>query len=148
MNMTRTLKLAYKFAQQSDPELASPEIKVEPADTLVQKAVDMLKKINPSYFVGVRKIVISTSSAYGFVESGPGKDPAIIHINLSKIKSDVQSKYGGMGKEQMEQEIAREIASVISHERGHISSYNPQQGFVGGEGPAEQEEKNMAMKLK
>jgi len=35
-------------------------------------------------------------------------------------------------------------AIVIAHEKGHVGSFEQQQGFVGGESPAEQEEKRVA----
>lgn len=135
-----------KFAQQTDPELSSPDIKIEPIEGNIQKAVDLLKKINPSYFVGVRKIVVDTGSGFGHVSSGPGQDPAIIHLNLSKIKSEIQSKLGKASKEEQDKELVRQIAIVISHERAHTISYNPTTGFS-GEGLAEQEEASMIPKI-
>jgi hypothetical protein len=138
-----------KFAQQiNDPELASPQITVEPADTLIQKAVDLLKKSNPSYFVGVRKIVLDSGSAYGFVESGKDKDPSVIHLNLQKIKSEIAFKLSNLPKDQQEQEVVRQIAMTIAHEKGHINSYKPETGFVGGEQPAEAEANRVAPNLK
>lgn len=138
-----------KFAQQiNDPELASPQIKVEPADTLIQKAIDLLKKSNPSYFVGVRKIVLDNGSAYGFVESGGGKDPSVIHLNLNKIKSEIAFKLSNLPKDQQEKEVVRQIALTIAHEKGHINSYKPDKGFVGGENPAETEAGKMEPVLK
>lgn len=130
----------------TDPELASPDIKVEPMESNIQKAVEMLKKINPSYFVGVRKIVVDTGAGYGHVSSGPGQDPSVIHINLSKIKNEIQSKLGGASKEQQERELVRQIASTISHERGHVASFKPETGFP-GEAPAEAEESSMIGKI-
>lgn len=135
-----------KFAQaQMDPELASPEIKIEPVDTIIQQAVNLLKKINPGYFIGVRKIVVDTggSGAFGHVASGPKDDPTVIHLNLPKIKSEIQSKMQGASQEQMNKELIRIVAEIISHERGHVKSFNPQGGFVGGESSAESEEKSM-----
>lgn len=138
-----------KFAQAiNDPELASPQIKVEPADMLIQKAVDLLKKSNPGYFVGVRKIVVDNGNAYGFVESGQGKDPSVIHINLQKIKSEIQFKLSNLPKDQQEQEMIRQIAMTLAHEKGHINSYKPETGFAGGELPAEAESNKMQSALK
>lgn len=141
----KNIKLAQ---QQNDPELAFPQIKIEPMDSLIQKAVEMLKKINPNYFVGVRKIVVDNgSAAFGHVASGPGQDPAVIHINLSKIKSDLQSKMSGGSPQDLEKEVVKSIASTLSHERGHISSFKNETGFQGGEAPAEAEENNMHSKI-
>jgi len=137
-----------KQAQQNDPELASPEIKIEPMEGIIDKAVKLLKSINPSYFIGVRKIVVDTgSSGYGHVASGQGNDPAVIHINLPRIKNELQGKLSGASPEQFEKELVRQVASVISHEKGHISSYKAETGFSGGESPAENEEHQMGQRI-
>lgn len=136
-----------KFSQQiTDPELASPEIKIEPMESNITKAVELLKKQNPNYFVGVRKIVVDTGMGYGHVSAGGGEDPAVIHINLSKIRAEIQSKLGTAPKEQQEQELVRQIALTISHEKGHVSSYKPEIGFP-GEAPAETEASSMMGKI-
>jgi hypothetical protein len=139
-----------KVAQQEqlDPELSSPEVKIEPADAEIQKAIALLKSINPSYFVGVRKIVVDAGGgAYGFVESGQNKDPAVIHINLAKIRNELKSKLPAATKEQFEKELVRQIATTVSHERGHIKSFKPETGFEGGESPAESEERQMLSRI-
>jgi Cu2+-containing amine oxidase len=74
---------------------------------------------------------------YGFVESGKDKDPAIININMSKIKQESNSD-----------DAVISAAITIAHEKGHITSYNDSQGFVGGEAPAEQEERRVASWIK
>lgn len=135
-----------KFSQQLDPELSSPEIKIEPVDTYIQKAVDLLKKVNPSYFIGVRKIVADTGAGFGHVSSGGGQDPAVIHINLPKIKTELQSKLRGAPQDQFDKEFIRQIAITISHEKGHVVSFKPESGFP-GEQPAESEEHSMATKI-
>lgn len=136
-----------KFSQQvADPELASPEIKIEPMDSNINKAVDLLKKLNPNYFVGVRKIVVDTGEGYGHVSAGGSEDPTVIHINLPKIRAEIQSKLGNATQEQQEQELVRQIAFTISHEKGHVSSYSPQTGFP-GEAPAESEADTMMGKI-
>jgi hypothetical protein len=117
------------LAQVVDQQVAGPNIIIEPMEPLLQKAVDRLKKMDPNLFVGVKKIVIKPSSAYGFVESGPGKDPSVININLSRIKQEMANR--------SEEEIIDALAQVIAHERAHIKSYKDDQGFVGGEQPAE-----------
>jgi hypothetical protein len=151
MNITSLKAKAHAFLKEAqtptDPELASPSVVVEPADTIIQQAVDKLKSINPSYFVGVRKIVVDTGQGYGHVAAGGGNDPAVIHINLSRIKSEVSSKMSGANQEQMQQEMVRQVASTIAHEKGHVASYKPDQGFVGAEQPAEAEAAQMAPKL-
>jgi hypothetical protein len=137
------------YQQPTDPELASPEIKIEPADTLIQQAVNLLKKINPNYFIGVRKIVVDTGgNSYGHVASGPQDDPTVIHINLPKIKSEIQSKLGNLSKEDQEKELIRQIALIVSHEKGHTFSFKPEIGFQGGEQPAEAEATSIGNTLK
>jgi len=133
--------------QQTDPELVSPEVKVEPADTYIQKAINLLKQQNSNFFVGVRKVVVDTGEGFGHVASGPGQDPAVIHINLQKIKSELKSKLQGASPKQFDKEMVRQIALTISHEKGHVSSYKPETGFVGGEAPAEASESAMMQKL-
>lgn len=123
-----------RLAQAGDPELEGPNVRIEPMESVVQKAVDLLKQKDPNYFKGVRSIVLNTSgSSYGHVESGPNKDPAIINLNFARIKQEVSSKGGS------EEDIIRAVAEIIAHEKGHVASYKSEQGFVGGENPAEQE---------
>lgn len=136
-----------KFSQQMDAELASPDIKIEPGDTYIQKAVELLKRMNPNYFVGVRKIEADMGEGLGHVASGPGQDPTIIHINLPRIKSELQSKLSGATPDQFEKEFVRQIALTIAHEKGHVGSFKQESGFAGGESPAQSEESSMMGKL-
>jgi len=126
-----------KYAQnpqiQQDAELKSPNIIVEPLNPVISKAIKLLQRMDPNYFIGARKIVITMSPNYGFVQSGPGKDPAVININLSRI---IAESGGNLGSP----EAVLAAATTIAHENGHVRSYNESQGFVGGEGPAEAEE--------
>ena len=123
-----------KLAQAIDTELDSPNVRIEPMESVVQKAVDLLKQKDPNYFKGVRSVVLNASgSSYGHVESGPDKDPSIINLNFARIKQEVMSKGGS------KEDIVRAVAEIIAHEKGHVASYKPEQGFVGGENPAEQE---------
>lgn len=123
-----------RLAQAVDPELESPNVRIEPMESVVQKAVELLKQKDPNYFKGVRSIVLNTSgSSYGHVESGPNKDPAIINLNFARIKQEVLANGGS------DEDIVRAVAEIIAHEKGHVASYKPEQGFVGGENPAEQE---------
>jgi hypothetical protein len=136
-----------KFSQQvADQELASPEIKIEPTESNIQKAVELLKRVNPNYFIGVRKIVVDTGTGFGHVSSGGGADPTVIHINLLKIRAEIQSKLGNAPKDQQDKELVRQIALTISHEKGHVSSFKPETGFP-GEAPAETEESSMMSKI-
>lgn len=123
-----------KYSQQVDQELDSPNVIVQPMEPVINKAINLLKRMDPSYFKGVRRIQVSPANMYyGFVEAGQDKDPAIININMAKIKQQ------GDGVD-----AVITAATTIAHERGHVQTYNPQQGFVGGEVPAEAEEQRVA----
>ena len=127
-----------KYAQQiSDLELDGPNVVVQPTEPVINKAINLLKKMDPGYFKGVRRIQVSPASMYyGFVESGPDKDPTVVNINMSKInqqsgsENDINAVFAA--------------ATTIAHEVGHVRSYNQEQGFVGGESPAEAEERRVA----
>ncbi len=124
-----------KDAQQIDQELQGPNVVIEPMQPVISKAVEVLKRMDPSYFVGIRKIKAGISQSFGFVESGPQKDPAVVNLNLSMI-SQKAKEYN------MSPVLAASV--VIAHECGHVKSFDQQQGFVGGESPAETEEKRVA----
>lgn len=119
----------FKLAQ-----VGSPSITIQPGKPEANCALDILKLWNPSYFTNVEKIVIGPSPNYGYVESGPEKDPAVIYINADRIVSEAGQQSG--------KEAAIATASVIAHEKGHVSSFDPEKGFVGGEAPAEAEERS------
>lgn len=127
--------LFYKLAQMPgiDQELESPNVVVQPGTPVIQKAVEVLKRMDPNYFKGARQIVVGVSPHFGHVESGPGKDPAVININLNRIVQEAGGQTQGP-------EVVVAAAVIIAHEAGHVKSFNAQQGFVGGEAPAEQEE--------
>jgi hypothetical protein len=120
--------LFYKTAQ--DSQLQSSDVIIENATPVISKAVQLLKRYNSSIFVGVRKIVVTPSHAFGFVNSS---EPTIVHLNLSKIVS-------GTGNNTPEEIIA--VAEIISHEIGHVKSYKSEKGFEGGEVPAEKGEQD------
>ena len=138
-NITEDYKSAAELItcafNQPDPQLQSPNVVIEPANSLIQKAVDLIKKIEPGYFSGVRKIVVSSSPDYGHVESGPNKDPATINVNIARIQNEGQGS---------EKDMVRALATTIAHERGHVKSFDTNLGFQGGEGPAVAEEQRIA----
>lgn len=146
---------AIKLAQAADEAfIAGPDVQIDPSiKGDVQSAVDELRKTDPSFFKGVSKVVGITSSAFGEVQS---TDPTVIHINLPKIKQKIQSDLGSQynpsdpkHKDLFKEALKRAIVETISHEKGHVKDYNPEQGkFPGGEGVAEQSEKEMMQKLK
>jgi len=122
-----------KLAQEEiDVELDSPNI-IMPGEPTIQKAVQILQRMDPMYFKGVRRIDVVSSANYGHVESGPDKDPAVVNINLSRIAQESGGPTAGP-------EATMAAAIVIAHEVGHVRTFDAQQGFVGGEGPAEAEE--------
>jgi len=129
--------------KSSDPELDSPEVKIEPMNSFIQKAVQKLKQIDPNYFKGVRQIKVNSGNGFGFVESGPNKDPAVINLNLSRIENEVRSKSTGASPQQIEEAIVQALAETIAHEKGHTKSYDPKFGFQGGEGPSTAEEQRI-----
>lgn len=132
------LKLATKFHRQAfapnpDPELESPTVIIQPMEGLVQQAVNRIKQMEPNYFKGVRSIIIEPQSHYGSVESGPEKDPTVIHLNYNRIRQEITAQGGS------DEDVINSIIQTIAHEAGHVKSFSPEQGFVGGEQPAEQE---------
>lgn len=52
-----------RLAQAVDPELDSPNVRIEPMESVVQKAVDLLKQKDPNYFKGVRSVVLNASGS-------------------------------------------------------------------------------------
>lgn len=133
------LKLAQAFeeAAKSDPAVSGPNVVIQPMEPIIDRAVKILKRMDSNFFSGVRTINVTPgTSNLGFVESGENKDPAIININMGKIKSLT----AGMNPE----EAVVQTALTIAHERGHIKSYSTEQGFVGGENPAEAAEAQTA----
>lgn len=134
------------FAQQVDQELESPQVRIEPQETLVEKAVEKIKKLDPNYFKGVRSVVSGSMSGYGEVRSGPTEDPAVIHLNFQRIKNEVTSKNPGASKEQIDEAIINAIVETIAHEKGHIKGYKPETGFTPESG-AEQEAKEIITKI-
>lgn len=143
MNYANFYKIAYHNFYKSiillaqamgvDQELSGPNVVVEPMEPVVQKAISLLKRMDPNYFSGVRKVVVSPASMYyGFVESGPDKDPSIINVNMAKIKQESGPA------------AVIAAATTIAHEKGHVGSFENTQGFVGGEAPAEVEEQRVA----
>jgi hypothetical protein len=116
-----------KYAQ-----VGSPQITIQPGKPEADCALAILKAWNPNYFLEVARIVIGPSPNYGYVQSGPDKDPAVIYINADRIIQEAGTQQG--------KAAAIACASVIAHEKGHISSFKEENGFQGGESPAIAEE--------
>jgi hypothetical protein len=128
--LSRFVDAFVKWAQ-----LESPNVTIQPGRPEANCALEILKRWKPDYFVGVREIVIGPSSDYGHVESGPDKDPTVIHVNADRIVQE-------SGGQQRGRAAALACAQVIAHEKGHVASFNPEQGFVGGETPAQAQEQD------
>lgn len=140
MNVYRYASIFAKTAL-FDAELASPEVVIEPFETIVDAAIKKIRKfVDPNYFKGIRKIKITPGPNYGHVRSGPDQDPTIVNINANRVKQEL--------KDVPEEEIVNIIASILGHEVGHVRSFDEQQGFVGGETPADAEEERVLSLLR
>jgi hypothetical protein len=133
MDIRKLAMYAGVFLRHAQDSINTPNVTIQPGRPEANCALEILKLWKPDYFVGVRNIVIEPSANYGHVESGAGKDPAVIYLNADRIVSESGGQQGG-------QAAALATAKVIAHEKGHVASFNPQQGFVGGETPAEGQE--------
>ena len=147
-------KLAVKLAQAVNQALVdSPSVQIDPSiQKDVQSAVDKIRQSDPSFFKGVSKIVGLTGGPFGKVES---TDPTVIHVNLSRIKQQVQQQMGSNYKpsdpkhqEALKEALERSIVETVSHERAHVLDFDPEQNkFPGGEGVAESGGKSMMQKM-
>ena len=133
MDIRRLTMYADVFLKQAQDNTNTPNVTIQPGRPEANCALDILKLWQPGFFVGVKNIIIGPSANYGHVESGPGKDPTVIYLNADRIVAESGGQQGG-------QAAALATAKVIAHEKGHVASYNQQQGFVGGENPAETQE--------
>lgn len=130
------LNLLYRFGQLNeapDQMTNGPNVEIQPMEGTIQKAVKLLQRMDPNYFIGVKKIEVGSESNYGHVES---KNPTIIHVNLQKIIQEAGGKAEG-------REATISSAVSIAHEASHVKSYNQEQGFVGGESVAQAEEQKI-----
>lgn len=135
------LNKLYKLGQLDDAQLKSPNIEIQPAEGTIQKAVKLLQRMDPNYFVGVRKIEVGAESNYGHVSSGDNQDPTVVHINLQRIINEADGKADG-------REAIINAAVAIAHESGHVKSYDDKNGFVGNESPAQAEEQKVTNWIK
>jgi hypothetical protein len=130
MKVLKISKFADVFFKKA--QVGTPNITIQPGKPEATCALEILKAWKPDYFLNVKEIIIGPSANYGFVESGPDKDPSVIYINADRIIQEAGAQQG--------RAAALGCAEVIAHEKGHVESYDDQQGFVGGETPAEAEE--------
>jgi|SRR5690606_4158838 len=133
MDVKKLTKLAELYFLHTKAQVGTPNITIQPGRPETNCAVDILKLYNPSMFINVKEIIVGPSANYGHVESGPDKDPSVIYVNADRIVSE-------SGGQQSGKAAAIATAQVIAHEKAHVESYDPAQGFIGGEAPAEAEE--------
>jgi len=120
-----------------DPQTASPNIVVEPIDSNIQAAVELLKRMDGNYFAGVSKIVAGTEANYGHVNSS---EPTIVHINLSRIANETKN-------DNSKRNVIISLAITIAHEVAHVKSFDGK-NFVGNEGPSQAEENKVSNWIK
>lgn len=141
--------------------LGTPEVTIAPAlRQEVQKAVERIKSdVDPNYFKNVSKIDVLMGGPFGQVTSD---DPAVVKVNLSKIKQEVKKQLDNRFKQEnvkyednnpehqkiFDEVLTRAIVEVVAHEKGHVEDFQPQKSpqgdflggkFPGGEGVAESE---------
>lgn len=124
------------YSDKNSPNItkvANTSIVIEPFEPLIKKAIELLNNKIPGYLNNIKKIIVVPGSPdfYGKVESDKTD---VIFISLQKI-------IGAMsGRTDDEKVIA--IAQVIGHEKKHLDMK-----FQGGEGPSEQEEKEVLKRI-
>lgn len=134
----RILNELFKAGQlNSDPQAASPNIIIEPIDSNIQAACELLKRMDSNYFAGVSKIVAGAEANYGHADS---REPTVAHINLNRITNETKG-------DNSKRNIIIALAVTISHEVAHIKSFDGET-FVGGESPALAEENKVTNWIK
>ncbi len=135
------------FAQQETKEnmenIGSTRVTIEPSNAYVDKAVNLLEKSAPEVLKEIANIRTDLNKdVYGEYISS---EPHTVHLNMKKIEQEVRSKLGQGAQEDIEQEIVRQSAIVLSHEMGHLHAYT--QSKDSSENPAEQKEKEVAQRI-
>ena len=151
-------------AQQKGPSvetLGSPEVVVAPQlQGEMTDAIQRIKQeVDPEYFKNVSRIDVLMGGPYGQVTSD---DPAVVKINLPKVKQEVKRQLAEKANKEniqfnagdprhqkiFDEVLTRALIEVVSHEKGHVEDFKPKVGpggeflggdFPGGEGPAESE---------
>ena len=127
-------------AQKTDPIVSTPRVRIEPQETIVEKAVSKITNKIGNYFVGVSTVKTDNSiSGYGETRSD---DPTIFYLNLGKFKNEVFPKIKQMNPNASPQDLedlfANAIAETLAHEKGHMKDVS-QTGVLAPESVAEQE---------
>lgn len=145
----------------STETLGTPEVVVAPTlRSEIQEAITRIKEeVDPSYFKNVSRIDVLMGGPYGQVSSD---DPAVVKINLSRIKNEVKQQLNNRFNQEnvqfdasnpehqkiFDEILTRALIEVVSHEKGHVEDFQAKIGpqgeflggdFPGGEGPAESE---------
>jgi hypothetical protein len=132
------LKDINKSAQEMpNPQTASPNIIIEPIDSNIQAAVQLLKRMDGNYFAGVSKIVAGAEANYGHVSS---EHPDEVNINLSRISNETKG-------DNSKRAIVSALAVTIAHEVAHVKSWDGKT-FIGGESVALAEENKVTNWIK
>lgn len=121
----------------TDPQVSGPSILIEPIDSNISAAVELLKRMDGNYFAGVKKIVAGAEANYGHVSSD---HPDEVNINLSRIANETKG-------DNSKRAIVTALAITIAHEVSHVKSWDGKT-FVGGEGVALAEENKVSNWIK
>lgn len=160
----RTLDVRLIRTAQTEPDtstIGSPEVSIAPSlqSDIEEALVRIRQQVDPNYFKNVSRIDVLLGGPFGQVSSD---DPAVVKINLNKIKQEVKRqldqrlqqdnvKYDQSDpahQEIFDEVLTRALIEVVSHEKGHVEDFEPkisEEGeflggdFPGGEAPAEQE---------
>ena len=134
----------YKTTQteQTEPNIGTPNVSVQPYEPLVIEAVNELKNGQPDMFNNVTNINIDLG--YGQFGSVTNVSPNTITLNMNNIKEEAAKQTGQQisGSDPRDADILKfYIKQTISHELAHLgdlgSSTDPSNPFPGGESIAD-----------
>jgi len=117
--------------------LGGPRVMIEPYDSMVNDAVNIVNKSNPELLKQVTDIRINLSK--GVIGEYQTDNPNTIWINIGKLESDVRAQMSGQDDEAIRQEITNQIASTIIHEGTHKGEFD-QTGYSSESKPEQAEE--------
>lgn len=132
----------------------TPNVVIEPMDSLVQQAVNGVRTIDPALLHNITKVVVHQgggSGQLGHVEMGPGKDPREVHIFKDRIVHHVRNHMTGRPEIDIQKSVVHAIMETIAHEAGHIGKSRTQQQILTqpffGEPEAERQEQEFRSKI-
>ncbi len=128
-----------KIAQEQEHTelLGGPKVMIEPYDSMVNDAVNIVNKSNPELLKQVSDIRINLSK--GVIGEYQTNNPNTIWINIGKLESDVRAQMSGQPDEAIRKEIINQIASTIIHEGTHKGEFE-QTGTTSESKPEQAEE--------